>query len=90
MNRIKTEADRVAEIGEELYRSTIRSQVDKPENLGKMIIIDVETGEFELDDIGLNSARHLRSKRPNAQLYGIRIGYSASVALGGVLERTPK
>ena len=88
MAQIHRNGDEVAERGEELYRQKIRAEVEIPENIGKMVIIDVETGDYAVDDIGLTSAHHLQAKRPNAPLYGIRIGYKAAEALGGVLERT--
>lgn len=71
--------------GDALYEEQIRKQVEKPENIGKMAIIDVVTGDFEVDDLGLNAARHLQAKRPEALLYGKRIGYDVSEALGGVI-----
>jgi hypothetical protein len=71
-----------------LYEQTIRPQVELPENIGKMAIIDVETGEFGVDATGLETSRRLHAKRPDALLYGIRIGYDVADALGGVMERT--
>ena len=82
-----TNRDNVGERGEELYRAKIRAEVEIPENIGKMVIIDVETGDYAVDAIGLTSAHHLLAKRPGAQLYGIRIGFKAAEALGGILER---
>lgn len=52
-----------------------------------MVIIDVETGDYEIDERGLISARHLQSRHPDAILYGKRIGYDVAEALGGVMER---
>lgn len=80
--------DEIAERGEALYQQKIRAEVETPANIGKMVIIDVDTGEYAVDDIGLIAARHLHAKHPNAQLYGIRIGYRTAEALGGVLERS--
>jgi len=88
MTQAKTKPDEVSERGEKLYQQTVRAKVETPENIGKMVIIDVETGDYEVDDTGLISARCLHAKHPNADLYGIRIGYQAAEALGGVLERT--
>ena len=53
-----------------------------------MLIIDVDTGDYEMDDRGVEAALHLQAKRPDALLYGIRIGYDAVEAIGGALERT--
>ncbi len=78
----------VAERGKALYAQSIRARVEVKENIGKMVIIDVETGDYEVDEIGLAASRHLQAKRPEAELYGIRIGYKSAEVLGGVLERT--
>lgn len=88
MVQTPNKSDEVAARGEALYQQTIRAAVETQENIGKMIIIDVETGDYAIDDTGLSSARLLHVKRPGAELYGIRIGYNAAEALGGVLERT--
>ena len=88
MTQPKISGDLVAERGEELYRLRIRSEIETPENIGKMVIIDIETGDYEVDDNGLSASHILHSKRPDAALYGIRIGYKTSAAIGGVLERT--
>ena len=88
MAKLHMNGDEIAKRGEELYRWKIRSEVETPENIGKMVIIDVESGDYAVDDIGLISARQLYAKHPTAELYGIRIGYKAAEALGGVLERT--
>jgi hypothetical protein len=71
----------------ELYAQNIRARVEIEENIGKMVIIDVETGEYEIDDIGLESARRLRARRPDARLFGIHIGYNVAESFGGVIER---
>lgn len=80
--------DEVALRGKLLYAQSIRSQVENERNIGKAVIIDIESGDYEIDEVGITSAERLHSKRPNARLYGIRIGYDVAEALGGVMERT--
>ncbi|HLK60578.1 MAG TPA: hypothetical protein VKU00_28710 [Chthonomonadaceae bacterium] len=80
--------DEVAQRGKALYADGIRAKVEIPENIGKMVIIDVETGDYEVDELGLEASHHLHAKRPDAPLYGIRIGYNVAESLGGVMERT--
>ena len=92
MTKVKMSGDEVAKLGKAWYEDNIRSIVETNENIGKIVVIDVETGEYEVDDLGLDASRHLQAKRREAELYGIRIGYkSAEVlsaeVLGGVLER---
>lgn len=74
--------------GEELYARNLRELVEIPENIGKIISIDIETGEYEIDDDPVLPARRLQARRPGAALYGKRIGYNAAFALGGTLTRT--
>jgi hypothetical protein len=74
--------------GAELYEGQIRRLVETPENIGRQIVIDVETGEYEIDGDGLAASLRLLARSPQASLYGARIGYNAVYALGGVLERT--
>lgn len=88
MDRSTLTSDEIAQRGQELYDQRIRQQVETEENIGKMVIIDVETADFAVDDTGLESARVLHQRRTGAALYGIRIGYQAAEAFGGVLERT--
>jgi N12 class adenine-specific DNA methylase len=61
--------------------------VEVPENIGKIISIDIETGDYELADDFLAGAMRLQAKHPDAAIYGIRIGYNAVVAFGGTLRR---
>lgn len=88
MEQTQRNADAVAQRGKKWYADAIRAKVESEENIGKMVIIDVETGDYEVDPSGLESARKLHEKHPNAQLYGIRIGYRAADAIGGAMERT--
>lgn len=74
--------------GEALYQKRLRSQVETPENLGRQIVIDVETGDYEIDADGLAASRRLLARHPGAALFGARIGYNAVYSLGGVLEPT--
>ena len=69
--------------GKALYEQTIRQKVETPANIGRMVIIDIETGDYEVDDLGLEASHHLHAKRPDAPLYGIRIGYPDTETLFG-------
>ncbi|BDA69905.1 hypothetical protein RIVM261_068530 [Rivularia sp. IAM M-261] len=82
--------EEVAKRARELYNNIIREQVEQEENIGKMVIIDIDTGEYEVDETGLESSRTLLSKNPNGRLFGLRIGYNVAASLGGVMERVYK
>jgi hypothetical protein len=78
----------VGKRGRALYEQAIRAKVETPENIGKMVIIDVETGDYEVDATGIESARRLRARHPQGRLFGMRIGYNVAESFGGVMERT--
>lgn len=80
--------EEIAERGNALYASRIRTQVETAENIGNMVVIDVETGDFGVDKTGFETSARLHATRPNAPLYAIRIGYRVAAAMGGVMERT--
>ena len=79
--------EEVARRAKELYENSIRQQVEWEENIGKMVIIDIERGEYAIDKIGIKSARYLLNKNPFARLFGIRIGYKVAVSFTGEMER---
>ena len=69
--------------GEEWYELESRGKIDEASNKGKVLVIDIETGEYEIDDDGLAAARRARAKHPDAALYAMRIGYPAYAKIGG-------
>jgi hypothetical protein len=87
MQAILLSREEVARRAEQLYDSRIRQEVEIEENIGKMVIIDIETGGYEVDETGLQAAHNLYAKHPFARLFGIRIGYNVAASLGGVMER---
>jgi hypothetical protein len=71
----------------EMYENDIRDKVETAGNIGQMVIIDIETGNYEVDESGIQSARNLIAKNPNARLFGLRVGYNVAASFGGVMER---
>ena len=71
----------------ELY-SRLRAKVETPENIGKFIVFEVESGDYEIDDQGIESSRRLQIRHPGKALYSLRIGYKTAVSFSGGLERT--
>ena len=63
MSYPKVSDEEITRRGKELYEKSIRTQVETPENIGKIISINVETGEYEIgDDLVVTSLR-LRAKQ---------------------------
>jgi methanogenic corrinoid protein MtbC1 len=78
----------IARRGQELYQSSIRAKVETEENIGKIISINVETGDYEIGDDLVETSLRLRTKQADAALWGERIGFDAVYAVGGTLVRT--
>jgi hypothetical protein len=83
---VRGESD-VGKMAREIY-SRLRNSVETPENIGKMMVIDVDSGEFEIDEEGFDSSHKLKARNPEGRRFGIRIGYRAAESFGGMRERT--
>lgn len=68
--------------GREWYEKEIRQNVESG-NEGKAVIIDIETGDYEMDQDSLAATHRFLAKKPDAQLYAIRVGYPAFAKRGG-------
>jgi hypothetical protein len=87
MQAILLSSEEVAKRAYQFYEGEIRQKVEIEKNIGKMVIINVETGDYEVDETGLQAAKNLQAKSPYARLFGIRIGYNVAASFGGVMER---
>ncbi|NET55721.1 MAG: hypothetical protein F6K47_05980 [Symploca sp. SIO2E6] len=87
MQAIFWSVEEVAYRAKQLYENGIRQEVEHSDNLGKMIVIDAETGEYGIDKTGVETALKLKQKKPNARLFTMRIGYDVAVSFGGGMER---
>ncbi len=89
MTERRFSSDEVSQRGEKLYRDSIKAAVELPDNIGKLVSIDIETGDYEIGtDDSLEAPRRLHAKHQGAAVYTKRIGYNAVHTIGGVLERT--
>ena len=73
--------EEIAARGEALYAETIRDTLNA-DDVGKFVVIDIETGDYEIDDDDLTATERVLARRPNALTYGLRIGYPAAYRLG--------
>ena len=80
--------EEIARRGEAIYAQNLRSKVETEGNIGKIISIDIETEDYEIDEDPLVTGARLLARHPDAAIYGIRIGYNAVYSLGGSIRRT--
>jgi hypothetical protein len=69
--------------GEEIYHRDVESRIAN-DWVGCFLVLDIESGDFEVDKQDLAASLRLLAKRPNAVLYGLRIGFNSAYRLGGV------
>ena len=74
-------SETIAARGEEIYQQQIRDTVD-PKHKGKFLVLDIETGDYEIDAEDLVATDRLLAKHPNAVIYGVRVGFPAAYGIG--------
>ena len=76
-----------AHLGDTIYESQIRPQVEAG-NYGKIVAIDLETGDFEIDQSEIAACDRLEATHPDAQIWIVRIGSGYVRHFGGRSKRT--
>ena len=80
--------EEIAFRGEKIYQD-LRPLLEK-DNIGKVLVIDIETGRYELDTDHHLAVQRAQAYHPQALLYGLRIGYPALSKRGGTWPTTRK
>lgn len=73
--------DEFARRGNEIYESQVRQQVEE-DNYGKLVAIDIETGDYEIADTPIAAVDLLYERHPDAQPWVIRIGHQSVYRFG--------
>jgi len=73
--------------GDEIYESQVRLEVEEG-NHGKIVAIDLETGDFEVDASEIVACSRLEARHPDAQIWIVRIGSRYVRRFGGRTRRT--
>ena len=73
MSHIQYTKEEVAARAKTLYEQAIRAHVE-PENTGKYLVIDIDSGEYLMDDDEIALMKRAALKYSPYSLYGLRIG----------------
>ena len=73
--------------GDEIYESQVRSQVEEADR-GKIVAIDLETGDFEIDKSEIAACERLENRHLDAQIWIVRIGSRHVRRFGGRTKRS--
>ena len=73
--------EEIRDRGEKIYEDRIKALVE-PEKVGKFIVIDIDSEDFEVDSKILVASRRLRERRPDSALYRVKVGLGAAYRMG--------
>jgi hypothetical protein len=69
--------EEVARLGAETFDRRVRPAL-RPEDEGKFVAIDIDTGDYELDEDDFAAVTRLRTRRPAAEVWLGRVGQPAA------------
>lgn len=81
MNTTRPSTDEIVRRGQQIYESRIRATVER-EHFGEYLVLDVETGEYEIDKDHFAASKRAAAKRPDGLRYALRIGYRTAGRIG--------
>jgi hypothetical protein len=81
------EKEEFARRGDALYEEVVRPHL-KPKDNGRFVALDIDSGEFEIDDDELTACDRLRARRPESQTWLVRVGSRYTHRFGGRMRRT--
>jgi len=79
--------EEVVRRGKELYETRIRAQVETG-NVGKYLVINVDTGDYEMDRDAVAASDRAAARYPDALLFALRVGYPTMGRIGGQVRPT--
>ncbi len=75
--------------GQALYNRQIRAKVEGSHK-GEFLVLDIESGEYEIDASEVAALRRAKAKHPDAALYILKIGYPTAYRVGGLRSATQR
>jgi len=62
---------------EEYYARVLRARLE-PDHKGECLVLDVDTGDYEVDADEMAAIHRARAKHPDTLFYILRVGYRTS------------
>jgi hypothetical protein len=69
--------EELARVGSEVFDRQVRPLL-RPEDEGKLVAIDVDTGDHEIDEDDYTAVKRLQTRRPTAEVWLGRVGRPAA------------
>lgn len=80
MSTLPSSLSEIIQRGQQRYERDIRPQVEV--HRGKMLALDVESGEYALGDDSITALDRLKARVPDASIYLVRVGFPSAVQIG--------
>lgn len=77
----RRELAELARLGTELFERRIQPTL-RPEDDGKFVALDIESGEFEIDADDYTAVMRLRGRVPTAEIWLACAGYPTAYRMG--------
>ena len=87
MGHPRYSTDDIVARGKEIYDNQLREKLE-PEHRGEFLVIDIETGDYEIDKDDLKASLRAKRRRPDGARYGMRIGFPNSGTIGNAFAST--
>ena len=76
--------DELASLGRDIFDCQVQPAL-RPEDHGKFVAVDVDTGDYEMDENDHAAVMRLRSRKPAAEIWLLCAGYPTTYRIGMVL-----
>ena len=80
----RSEISDIGRRGEAIYSERLR-EILEPEFDGQFIVIDVDSGDYEVDPEDMSACMRLQARKPDALIWGTRVGRRAAYEFGFAL-----
>lgn len=86
VTRTKEDLEEVGRLGKETYFRLVRPYLTKDDEY-KHVVLDIDTGEYEIDKDDYAAARRMRDRNPTGRLFGIIAGYTIGGSFCGMSDK---
>ena len=66
--------EQLAQLGDEVFDRQVRPRLG-PDDIGKFVALDIESGDYEVDDDDYAAVIRLRTRIPGAEIWLARAGF---------------
>ena len=89
MTTTQRSPEETSRLGLEIYRRDILPHV-RDEHWGRVLSIDLNSGDYAIGDSVIDTTDELWERRPDAEIWNVRVGDIALSRFGGGFPRRPE